>query len=208
MPFLALLFEYGERQGERSDVRNMRHVGRVQVVFLGVHIHERAFQRPEDPFHEGHRVGVAALRVAQYGDPAREGAPLCGLRTAVLRAPHRMGGDETSAAGVHRDDLAQLALDRPHVHDHLPVRRAVERLDGHDRNGVHGGGQHHQVGLGDSLFESHDPVRETQPHRLLGDFRRFLHAENLFGERTVAQRQGERASDEAQARYHRFHTYL
>jgi len=119
-----------------------------------------------------------------------------------------MGGDETSAAGVHRDDLAQLALDRPHVHDHLPVRRAVERLDGHDRNGVHGGGQHHQVGLGDSLFESHDPVRETQPHRLLGDFRRFLHAENLFGERTVAQRQGERASDEAQARYHRFHTYL
>ena len=120
-----------------------------------------------------------------------------------------MRGHETSAAGVHRATTSHNSplIDPMSMTTCLSVAR-LSALTAMHRNGVHGGGQHHQVGLGDSLFESHDPVRETQPHRFLGDFRRFLHAENLFGERTVAQRQGERASDEAQARYHRFHTYL
>ena len=211
MALLALLFEHREGQRERRDVRDVRDVGCVQVVFLGVHVDRRAAQRAEDPLDDRQRVLVAADGVAQHDAAPREGAPLSGFRAAVLRAPHRVCGDEAPAVRVHRDHLAQLAFDRTHVHHHLLVVHAVEGLDGHQRNGVGGGGQHHEVRLGDALFERHHAVRQPQLQGFGGVFFGVLHPEYLLREFVVAQGQGERASDEAHARNQYFHsgyTYL
>ena len=187
MALLALFFEYREGQRERRDVGDVRNVGRVQVVLLGVHVDRRAAQRAENPFHGPQRVLVAADGVAQHDAASREGAPLGGLRTAVLRTPHRVCGDEASAVRVHRDHLAQLALDRTHVHHHLPVVHAVEGLDGHQRDGVDGGGQHHEVRLGDALLETDHAVRQPQLQGFGRMFFGVFNAEYLLREFVVAQ---------------------
>ena len=120
-------------------------------------------------------------------------------------------GDEAPAAGVHRDHLAQLALDRTHVHHHLPAARAVERLDSHQRDGVDGGGQHHEIGFRNTLLETHDPVRKAQLQRLGSVFFGAFDPEYLLCDAVVAKGQGERASDKAQTRnqyFHKRYTYL
>ena len=122
-----------------------------------------------------------------------------------------MRGDEASAVRVHRDYLAQLALDRTHVHHHLLVIHAVERLDGHQRNGVGGGGQHHEVRLGEALLERHHAVRQPQSQGFGRVFFGVFHPEYLLCELMVAQGQGERTSDETHTRNQYFHnryTYL
>ena len=176
VPLLALFFEHRERQRERGHVGDVRHVSRVQIVFLGSHVDYGDVQRAEDALDRRQCVGVAALRFAQYGVAAREGPVLRGPRPAGLGAPHRMRRHETAAPRVHRDHLAQLGLDRPHVHHHLPVSHMVERFYGHQRNRVDGCRQHHEIGLRNALFERHDAVGQSEPEGFGGVFVRLLDA--------------------------------
>ena len=106
---------------------------------------------------------------------------------------------------MHRDHFAQLALDRSHVDDDLAVIDPVEGLDGQQRNGIHGGGQHDEVRFGEPLLEPDNPVGQSQTERFGGVFLGTLDPEDLFGQFMVTQGQGERASDQAQSDDHCFH---
>lgn len=83
--------------------------------------------------------------------------------------------------------------------------RAVERLDSHQRDGVDGGGQHHEIGFRNTLLETHDPVRKAQLQRLGSVFFGAFDPEYLLCDAVVAKGQGERASDKAQTRNQYFH---
>lgn len=140
----------------------------MQVVLLGVHVDGGRLQRAEDALGRRQRVGVAPLRLAKHDVAPREGTVLGGARPAVFGAPHRMGGHEAPAAGVHRDHLAQFGLDGAQIHYDLVPLHAVEGFYGHQGDRIDGGGQHHEVGLRDALFERHDAVGQPEPQRLGG----------------------------------------
>ena len=119
-----------------------------------------------------------------------------------------MDGYEAPAAGVHRDNLAQFGLDGTQIHHHLAAVYAVEGFYGHQGNCIDRGGQHHEVGLWDALFERHDAVGQPEPQCLGGVTFRTLDTEYFVRDAAVAQREGKRAAYEAHARYQNFHTYL
>lgn len=108
---------------------------------------------------------------------------------------------------MHRNGLAQLALRRAHVHDHLPLAGTVECLDGHQRQDIDRHGKHHEVGLVHPLLEGDHAVGQPQPEGFGGVFGRPFDSEDLFGEGVVAQGQGKRAADKAQSCDHDFHRF-
>ena len=199
MLLLALLLQHGERQRERRDMRNMGDIGRMQVVLLRLHRHQRHSQRPVEALNGLDRIPVAAFAFADHGRPACEGSAAGGVGTAVLGTPHRVRGHEPSAAGVHGHHLAQFALDRTGVHHDLMRRDAVENLHRQQRNRIDGRSQHDQIGRGKPLFERHDPVDQPPFERPPGMFLRRLHPLDALRQPAVAQSQRKRSADQADA---------
>ena len=89
----------------------------------------------------------------------------------------------------------------------LPFTR-LRAFHGHQGNCIDRGGQHHEVGLWNALFERHDAVGQPEPQCLGGVTLRTLDTEYFVRDAAVAQREGKRAAYEAHARYQNFHTYL
>lgn len=88
MLLLALLLQHGERQRERRDMRNMGDIGRMQVVLLRLHRHQRHSQRPVEALNGLDRIPVAAFAFADHGRPACEGSAAGGVGTKLYSVPH------------------------------------------------------------------------------------------------------------------------
>ena len=85
-----------------------------------------------------------------------------------------MGGHEAPAAGVHRDHLAQFGLDGAQIHYDLVPLHAVEGFYGHQGDRIDGGGQHHEVGLRDALFEREGKRAAYEAHARYQNFHTYI----------------------------------
>ena len=87
-PVFPLFLQHRICECKGSDVRDMTHIGRMQIMIVGIHfnqVHANLAKHVPRPLH---RVCIRRLGIADHHGLVLKGSPHRRGRTTILRTPH------------------------------------------------------------------------------------------------------------------------